>query len=103
MGIQDYRIHKEGCGQSFSVRHNDGKEIWEFIQDTDSVSLAFLQEVIDVNMAIAEEGLRKDYGLHGKRNYTERKRKLDRIDIANTASFTTACSGRKNGRLHKRQ
>lgn len=69
------------------------EEIWEFIQDTDSVSLAFLQEVIDVNMAIAEEGLRKDYGLHvGRGIIRNEKGSLIGRDIANTASFTTAAA-----------
>lgn len=69
------------------------EEIWEFVQETDKDSLAFLQDVVGVNMAIAEEGLQKDYGLHvGREIIHNGKDSLIGHDIANMAAFTAAAA-----------
>lgn len=39
------------------------ENIWEFIQETAEEELSFLDETITLNKAVAQEGLRGDYGL----------------------------------------
>lgn len=69
------------------------QEIWEFVNTASDSSLAFLQEVIDMNMKAAEDGMKKDYGLHiGRIGIRENRAGLIGADIANKAAFTTAAA-----------
>lgn len=69
------------------------QEIWEFVNTVSDNSLAFLQEVIDMNMEAAEDGMKKDYGLHiGRAGIRGNITGLIGADIANKAAFTTAAA-----------
>lgn len=55
--------------------------IWDFIQQCDLTKLRFLEEVIEVNSRIAEEGLQGNYGMGVGKHLADRGRRDRGIDF----------------------
>lgn len=55
--------------------------IWDFIQQCDLTKLRFLEEVIEVNSRIAEEGLQGNYGMGVGKHLADRVRRDRGIDF----------------------
>lgn len=54
----------DGCGCAKTNKSDMSvKSIVEFVETVDVKDIAFLEEIIKINMAVAEEGLTGDYGL----------------------------------------
>lgn len=65
--------------------------IWAFVQEAEEDSLAFLDELVRMNLAIAEEGLQGEYGLQvGKSVLNGGKRGILGSDLSNHAIAVTA-------------
>lgn len=55
--------------------------IWDFIQQCDLTKLRFLEEVIEVNSRIAEEGLQRNYGMGVGKHLADRGRRDREMDF----------------------
>ncbi len=70
------------------------KGIYEFITTVNIKDLEFINEGIDLNTAISEEGLKGDYGIRYGKNIAESIEKKDFADnlVNNAVMYTTAAS-----------
>ena len=55
--------------------------IWDFIQKCDLEQLKFLDQVIEINSRIAEEGMQGDYGMGVGKHLAERGRRENQMDF----------------------
>lgn len=67
--------------------------IWEYINQVDTSELAFLSEIIEVNSSIAEEGLKKVYGMGVGKHLYDRTMKTGQMDFQTyVVSYTAAAA-----------
>lgn len=69
------------------------KDVYDFTREVEYKELAFFQNVIDLNSAISEEGLKNDYGLcTGKKLLKHVKSGLLKDDISSCALIATSAA-----------
>lgn len=76
-----FREKENNREEALNSYHLSFREIWNFIQVCDFSQLEFLEEVIQVNSRIAEEGLRKSYGMGVGKHLADRGKRAHEEDF----------------------
>ena len=91
-GKVDYRSEENGQHPGIAQRHEMSVgEIYEFITEVDLRELEFLREAIQMNDAVAQEGLRQNYGMRVGRTLMN-GRDMDDMTLAEYASAYAAAA-----------